>query len=89
MRRSKLELLALESDVFKTQREYLERIIKKYPVLEAVHRVRASPQQPKPPGSGGRGTAAHVNGKWQQMFGQRQQQLGRQAKKQKVVKKKL
>lgn len=87
MRRSKLELLALESDVFKTQREYLERIIKKYPVLEAVHRVRASPQQPKPPGSGGRGTAAHVHGKWQQMFGQ--QQLGRQAKKQKVVKKKL
>lgn len=87
MRRSKLELLALESDVFKTQREYLERIIKKYPVLEAVHRVRASPQQPKPPGSGGRGTAAHVHGKWQQMFSQRQ--LGRQAKKQKVVKKKL
>ena len=73
MRRSKLELLALESDVFKTQREYLERIIKKYP--------------PKPPGSGGRGTAAHVHGKWQQMFSK--QQLGRQAKKQKVVKKKL
>jgi hypothetical protein len=87
LRRSKLELLALESDVFKTQREYLERIIKKYPVLEAVHRVRASPQQPKPPGSGGRGTAAHVHGKWQQMFSKRQ--LGGQAKKQKVVKKKL
>tara|TARA_B110000208_G_scaffold79429_1_gene101511 strand:- start:115 stop:375 length:261 start_codon:yes stop_codon:yes gene_type:complete len=86
LRRSKLELLALESDVFKTQREYLERIIKKYPVLEAVHRVRASPQQPKPPGSGGRGTAAHVHGKWQQMFSK---QVGRQAKKQKVVKKKL